>query len=95
MEKLQLTSYEGVDRNNIANTLCYLKRYDEARQEIMRAIECKNEFGHAAVSWTAFDILHNIEAAVGNQATAQAAWAQARDAYLAYRQQGGRRKRRV
>ncbi len=32
---------EGVTRNNIANTLRQLKRYAEARREIMRAIECK------------------------------------------------------
>jgi tetratricopeptide (TPR) repeat protein len=80
---------EGIDRNNIADTLRKLKRYDEARAEIMRAIECKSQFGHAAVPWTSFAILHDIEVAVGNQAAAQAAWQRARDAYLAYRQQGG------
>jgi len=69
--------------------LLKLKRYDEARPEIMRAIECKSQFGHAATPWTSFAILHNIEAAVGDHATARAAWEQARAAYLAYRQQGG------
>ena len=81
--------YEGVTRNNIANTLCKLKRYDEARSEILRAIECKRSYGHAATPWTSFYNLQRIETAVGNPAAARAAWVQARDAYLAYRQQGG------
>jgi tetratricopeptide (TPR) repeat protein len=33
--------HEGVARNNIANVLSALQRYDEARREIQRAIECK------------------------------------------------------
>ncbi|ABW27759.1 tetratricopeptide repeat protein [Acaryochloris marina] len=81
--------YEGFARNNIADTLCKLQRYDAARTEIQRAIECDRQFGHAAQSWTAFAILHDIEAATGNPGAAHSAWLQARDAYLAYRQQGG------
>ena len=82
-------SAEGRSRNNISIALQQLKRYDEARAEIMRAIECDKPFGHAATPWTAFDILCDIETATGNPAAARAAWVQARDAYLAYRQQGG------
>ncbi|HNE70355.1 MAG TPA: tetratricopeptide repeat protein, partial [Anaerolineales bacterium] len=81
--------YEGFTRNNIANTLQQLKRYDEARAEIMRAIECKSQIGLAAEPWKSFDILHNIEESTGNSTAARAAWEQARDAYLAYRRQGG------
>ncbi len=81
--------YEGVTRNNIADTLRQLERYDEARTEIRRAIECKQELGHAGTVWNAFNILRQIETAVGNGAAARAAWVQARDAYLAYRRQGG------
>ncbi|MGH8553381.1 MAG: tetratricopeptide repeat protein, partial [Methylococcales bacterium] len=81
--------YEGTARNNIASTLFKLKRYDEARQEIHRAIQCIQPFGHAAEPWKSFDILHDIETATGNQEAAQDAWTQARNAYLAYRQQGG------
>ncbi|HMZ45060.1 MAG TPA: tetratricopeptide repeat protein, partial [Anaerolineales bacterium] len=80
---------EGIRRNNIADTLRKLKRYDEARAEIMRAIECNKPFGHAAEPWTSFSILQQIEEVTGNPAAARAAWAQARDAYLAYRRQGG------
>jgi tetratricopeptide (TPR) repeat protein len=87
--RLEDVRYEGTARNNIAATLRQLKRYDEARQEIDRAIECKEQIGLAALPWTSFDILHQIELAEGNAAAAKAAWQQARDAYLAYRRQGG------
>ncbi|PSB23781.1 CHAT domain-containing protein [Stenomitos frigidus] len=76
--------HEGVVRNNIADTLHRLKRYEDARVEIRRAIE----LGWAEI-WKSFAILHQIEAATGNAAAAQTARQQARDAYLAYRQQGG------
>jgi tetratricopeptide (TPR) repeat protein len=80
---------EGGAHSNIALTLNKLKRYDEARSEIMRAIECKRQFGHTAEHWKTFDILHDIETADGNHAAAREAWTQARNAYLAYRRQGG------
>ncbi|MCL4272654.1 MAG: tetratricopeptide repeat protein [Anaerolineales bacterium] len=81
--------YEGADRNNIADTLRKLKRYDEARAEIMRAIECEKQFGHVAEPWKTFNILRQIEEATGKSTAARIAWVQARDAYLAYRRQGG------
>ncbi|MCB0176465.1 MAG: tetratricopeptide repeat protein, partial [Anaerolineae bacterium] len=87
--ELEDLAKEGLRRNNIADVLRQLKRYDEARSEIMRAIECDRQFGHAAEPWKTFAILHDIETAVGNPAAARAAWGQARDAYLAYRRQGG------
>ena len=80
---------EGMARNNIANTLITLQRYEEAQTEINRAIECKSQFGHAARLWTSFAILHDLETAMDNSAAAHTAWLQARDVYLAYRQQGG------
>src|SRR5262249_7511346 len=42
---------EGFSRSNLAGTLCKLRRWDKARQEIQRAIECDEPFGHAAFSW--------------------------------------------
>ncbi len=42
---------EGRTRNNLANTLRKLRRLDEARKEIRRAIECKEQFGHASEPW--------------------------------------------
>jgi tetratricopeptide (TPR) repeat protein len=81
--------YEGIARSNIADTLRALGRYDEAQAEIRQAIECDRQFGHAAEPWTTFDVLQKIESATGNMAAARVAWGQARDAYLAYRRQGG------
>ncbi|MEM7533212.1 MAG: CHAT domain-containing protein [Chloroflexota bacterium] len=86
---LQDIRNEGLNRNNIANTLVKLRRYDEARTEIIRAVECDQPFGHVAHPWKSWSILHKIEMAVGNIAAAQMAWQQARLAYLAYRRDGG------
>jgi tetratricopeptide (TPR) repeat protein len=80
---------EGKARNNIASTLVKLKRFGEARLEIMQAIECNRSFGHAAEPWKTFNVLRRIEEATGNLAAVHAAWVRARDAYLAYRRQGG------
>jgi tetratricopeptide (TPR) repeat protein len=80
---------EGIDRSNIAGLLVKLQRYDEARREIQRAIECYQPFGVAVEIYKSFNTLQQIETATGNPAAARAAWQQARDAYLAYRQQGG------
>lgn len=51
--------------------------------------ECNQQVGHAAEPWKYFDILHDIETATGNREAALDAWTRARDAYLAYRRQGG------
>ncbi|MGD0774121.1 MAG: tetratricopeptide repeat protein [Candidatus Solibacter sp.] len=80
---------EGVTRSNIAGELITLKRYDEARQELLRAIECKKPFGHVAQPWKTFAILSNLERAVGNEPEARKARNQAMQAYLAYRRAGG------
>lgn len=80
---------EGRQRNNLADTLIELKRYDEARDEIKRAIECKSHFGHAARPWTSFAILHNLESATGKPKAAEQAWGEAFSAYLSYRKDGG------
>jgi len=80
---------EGRQRNNIAIRLIKLRRYDEARQEILRAIECGKPYGHAAELWKTFDVLHDLERAVGNDTAAAAARERALQAYLAYRRAGG------
>jgi tetratricopeptide (TPR) repeat protein len=80
---------EGQVRSNVAGTLRKLKLYDEARPEIMRTIKCFESFGINAQPWIALSVLREIETEVGNHAAAHAAWTQARDAYLAYRRQGG------
>jgi tetratricopeptide (TPR) repeat protein len=80
---------EGRARNNLADTLIKLKRYDEARQEILRAIECDKPYGHAAQPWKAWKILCDLEQSVGNAEAAAQARGQAIQLYLAYRRDGG------
>jgi tetratricopeptide (TPR) repeat protein len=80
---------EGLVRNNLAATLRKLRRLDEARQEIRRAIECNAPFGHASGPWTSWAILAGIETDAGNPAAATEASAKAVDCYLAYRRDGG------
>ena len=80
---------EGLVRNNLAFVLGTLNRYEEARQEANRAIECKKAYGHAAEPWTTWDILCDLEQAVGDQEAAARARKQAIQLYLAYRRDGG------
>jgi len=80
---------EGRVHNNAALSLIRLERFDEARRELLRAIECGKPFGHSAEPWTTFNILYNMEAAVGDAAAAQDARAKAITTYLAYRRDGG------
>src|SRR5262249_39942117 len=81
--------HEGAVRNNLASTLMTLQRYDDARQALQRAIECNKPFGHAAIPWTTWARLHNLEQAIGNGPAAAEAWQQAVQCYLAYRRAGG------
>ena len=79
---------EGITRSNLAKALRRLARFDEARQEILRAIECEAQFGHASEPWKSWAILAEIETAAGNPAAAEAK-RKAIDGYLAYRRDGG------
>jgi tetratricopeptide (TPR) repeat protein len=83
------TFNEGKDHVNLAIRLIKLGRYDEARAEIKRAIECKRPYGHAATPWNSWGILHDLERAVGDPAAAEGAKAEARRLFLAYRRDGG------
>lgn len=80
---------EGLVRSNLAETLRTLRRLDEARQEIRRAIKCKEQFGHAAEPWQTWYILAKIETDAGNPAAAAEARRKAIGCYLAYRRDGG------
>ncbi len=81
--------FEGSARNNLANTLIKLKRLQQARPELLRAIECDESFGHAAEPWTTWYILHNLEQAEGNSQAAAQARQKAIQAYVDYRRDGG------
>jgi Flp pilus assembly protein TadD len=52
---------EGRARNNLADTLIKLGRFENAREEIHRAIQCKKSYGHAAESWKTSYILSDLE----------------------------------
>jgi tetratricopeptide (TPR) repeat protein len=80
---------EGVSRSNLANALRKLRRLDEARQENLRAIECKEQFGHASEPWNSWTTLAAIETDSGNAAAAAEAKGKAIACYLAYRRDGG------
>ena len=80
---------EGRVRGNLTITLILLKRYDEARQEIQRAIECFKPYGHHVEPWRAWDKLRDIELADGNQEAAARAREQAIQLYLACRRDSG------
>jgi tetratricopeptide (TPR) repeat protein len=80
---------EGAARNNLGRTLHKLRRLDEARQEICRAIEGEAQFGRAAKPWIAWSNLADIETDAGNPAAAAEANRKAIAFYLAYRRDGG------
>ena len=75
--------------HGLAGALIRLGRLDQARPELLRAIECKKPYGHAALPWTTWEILHNLEQATGHLREARAARQQAMDSFLAYRRAGG------
>jgi tetratricopeptide (TPR) repeat protein len=80
---------EGSRRSNLANTLRKLRRFEEARQEILRAIECKAQLGHASHPWLSWSTLTDIETDAGNLTAAAEAKRKAIACYLAYRRDGG------
>jgi len=87
--RLQDLANEGRARNNLADTLIKLRRYDGARQELQRTIECDKPFGRAAEPWKTWGNLEDLERATGHAEAAQAARQQARQTYLSYRRAGG------
>jgi tetratricopeptide (TPR) repeat protein len=80
---------EGIARNNLALYLRKLCRLIEARHEVRRAIECKEQFGHSVSPWTAWGILADIETDAGDPTAAAEAKRKAAACYLAYRRDGG------
>ncbi|MFZ2855342.1 MAG: CHAT domain-containing protein [Rhodocyclaceae bacterium] len=83
------TANEGRARNNLGATLRKLRRLNEARQEIRRAIECGQQFSHAAEPWKTWAVLADIENDAGQPETAARANDEAIISYLAHRCDGG------
>jgi tetratricopeptide (TPR) repeat protein len=80
---------EGCTRTNLGGALRELRRFDEARQEIHRAIDCNSQFGHAVQPWKSWAILADIETDAGNTTAAVEAKCKAIEYYLAYRRDDG------
>lgn len=80
---------KGWPRSNLAYTMIKLHRYDEARRELVRVLECKKPYGHAAEPWKTWDILHHLEQAINHPEAAAQAQRQAMASHLAYRRAGG------
>lgn len=80
---------EGRARKNLAISLINLRRLDEARQEIRRAIECIAQLGYAVQPWSVWAVLAGIETDSKNPFAAAQAKQKAIECYLAYRRDGG------
>jgi tetratricopeptide (TPR) repeat protein len=80
---------EGRQRNNLGVTLRNLRRFEEARHEIRRAIECSAQFGHVSEPWKTWDILSDIETDAGDPTAATEAKRKAIECYFVYRRDGG------
>jgi tetratricopeptide (TPR) repeat protein len=80
---------EGRARGNLAIRLRKLRRLDQARREIGRAIECDQQFGHATQPWRSWNILADIETDEGNATAAAQAKNKALECFLSYRRDGG------
>jgi len=80
---------EGTARTYMAETLIKLGEYNEARRELLRAIKCKEPYGHAAEAWKTWSILYDLEHISGNTEAAVEARLKAAASYLAYRRAGG------
>jgi tetratricopeptide (TPR) repeat protein len=80
---------EGKARSNLAIRLIKLRRLDQARQEIRRAIECDAQFGHASEPWKTWANLAVIETNAGEPTAAAEAKQKATESFLTYRRDGG------
>ena len=80
---------EGIARSQMADKLMRLGRYDAARGELERTIECDEFTGWAAEPWHTFSLLSHLETAAGDGEAAQRARQRAFEAYLRYRRDGG------
>ena len=77
------------ERRTISQKRCGgLGRFEEARQEIRRAIECNPPVGHASQPWKTWAILADIETDA-NPTGATKAKRKAIECYLAYRRDDG------
>ena len=86
---LQNPAAEGSARTIVSRLLVDLRRFDEARRELVRAMECNDRCGHTNVPWEALMSLHALEHAMGHPEAADAARNMAIAGFLDYRVSGG------
>jgi tetratricopeptide (TPR) repeat protein len=84
---------EAAARCNLAAALRHLGRLADARREIERAIECIRGLGDAVEPWRFWGVLADIERDEGRPTEARRAYREAREAYFAYRRDGGEARR--
>ena len=60
MSRFEMSQTKAERGSNLAETLRKLGRFDEARQEIFRAIKCDAQFGHASEPWKTWSVLETI-----------------------------------
>jgi hypothetical protein len=80
---------EGKSRCNLGIRLIKLRRYNDARRQLHRAVECNTPFGATTEPWKTWDALHHLETACNNTDAAEMARGKAIDAYESYRRDGG------
>ncbi len=80
---------ESASRSNLAEALHKLGRLEQARQEILRAIDIEQKLGDSVKSWRTWDTLAAIEMTDRNPIAAMEAKRKAIECYLAYRRGGG------
>jgi tetratricopeptide (TPR) repeat protein len=80
---------EGHELHKQALALRELQHFEESRAAIIRALQCKEAFGHEAAPWKSWETLALIETEIGNPSAAAEARKQARATYLSYRRGGG------
>jgi len=80
---------EAVVRGNLGDGFRKLRRYEEARKEILSALKCGENSGLTSFPWNIWAILADIETDAGNPAAAAEAKRKAITCYLAYRRDGG------
>ncbi|HLM56554.1 MAG TPA: tetratricopeptide repeat protein [Pyrinomonadaceae bacterium] len=87
--RLQNQMGEGRSRGNLTSILLNLGRHEDARKELLRALQCFEPYGAAAEIWRAWDLLHQLEQAAGDDEVAARARQNAFESYLSYRREGG------
>ncbi|HRI61079.1 MAG TPA: CHAT domain-containing protein [Saprospiraceae bacterium] len=80
---------ESFVRRNLFKVLLQLNHYIEARQQLLRAIECSSQFGHVAETWKIWELLARLELAENNSVATVEARQKASRTYATYRQDGG------